>query len=177
MATTPIALRGLVVALAQGDRTALDSVYRALWPPILQFCTSILRDPTDGEDVAQQTLLKFMDQVQNYDGETDPVQGAKAIAYWQCKSHLRKSWRLASRSRATSSSDHQPATQQQELEQKEQYQRLQGALTQLTNTERSAIQQLLTGNSPTGQTFRKQKQRAITRLRHWFGLIDQEHFP
>ena len=50
-----------MAALADGDRSAFDAVYRTLWPMLAKFVAVMSKDRMIGEDVAQQAMLKRLD--------------------------------------------------------------------------------------------------------------------
>ena len=52
------ALQRGMCALADGDRSAFDPVFAALWPVLRRFAERALLDPSAGEDAAQSALVK-----------------------------------------------------------------------------------------------------------------------
>ena len=64
------------LGLADGDRGAIAFVYRSLWPIVVRYCTSLVGDPNEAEDLAQTSLLKLFEQAHDY----DPNKSAEAWA-------------------------------------------------------------------------------------------------
>lgn len=74
-----------VARLADGDRTAFDPVYVAVWPLLRGFCTRLLGDPRDAEDAAQQALLNVFSRASAYDRDQDAIPWLLAIAANECR--------------------------------------------------------------------------------------------
>ena len=83
-------LDAAMVRLADGDRDAIPTVYRALWPVLVRFCRSFVGDRADAEDLAQNTLVKLFEQAHAYDPSRSAQAWALSIAAWECRT-LRKS--------------------------------------------------------------------------------------
>ncbi len=85
-----LSLQQLAVRLADGDRSALEPVFRAAWSPVRTFCDRALRGAPEAEDVAQVALLKFFDQIGDLDRSRDALAWAITIAAFECRTHLRQ---------------------------------------------------------------------------------------
>jgi len=81
----------LLARLAEGDRAAFSGVFRELWPKVRALCASLLRDPADAEDAAQQAMEKVLTRASDYDPARPALAWALAIAAWECRSLSR--WR------------------------------------------------------------------------------------
>lgn len=77
-------LTNQMARLADGDRSAFDAVYSALWPLVSAFCAKTL-PPTDAEDAAQAALLKVFERALSFDRNRDALTWAFAIAAWETK--------------------------------------------------------------------------------------------
>ena len=83
-------IQQLAARLADGDRSAIDPVFRAVWPTVQAFCARALRGAPEAEDVAQVALLKFFDQLEELDRSRDAVAWVITIAAFECRTHLRR---------------------------------------------------------------------------------------
>jgi DNA-directed RNA polymerase specialized sigma24 family protein len=153
--------------LADGDRGAFDEIYLALWPVLRDFCRRVL-PPEDAEDAAQQALLKVFSQASNYDRTRDALTWALAVSAWEVRT-LRK---RRSRSRTVGLEEHDaesPLGRPDTLT--EDTQLLTAALQvlgTLSVSDQQTLRAALSEEAPealAGATFRKRKERALTRLR------------
>ncbi len=71
--------------LADGDRTAFDPLYDALWPVVASFCARRLGDASRGEDAAQQALVKVFEKASTYDARRPALPWVLAFAHWECR--------------------------------------------------------------------------------------------
>jgi DNA-directed RNA polymerase specialized sigma24 family protein len=83
------ALQRGMSALADGDRSAFDAVFAALWPVLRRFAGRALRDPVSGEDAAQSALVDVFSRAAEFDPDRDALSWALGIAAYQCRT-LRK---------------------------------------------------------------------------------------
>lgn len=81
--------RGMA-ALADGDRSAFDSVYRTLWPMLASFVAVMSKDRMIAEDVAQQAMLKILGKISTFDRSMDAVAWSMAIAANEYRSYRRR---------------------------------------------------------------------------------------
>ena len=84
-----------MAAAADGDRTAVDPLFAALWPPALAYATRFLGDAAAAEDCAQDALVKLFGQVDRYDRSRDALTWALTHVTWQCRTARRKKLRRA----------------------------------------------------------------------------------
>src|SRR2546422_5222760 len=86
--------RGLLnrsmAALADGDRSAFDAVYRILWPVLTRFVAAMSARPMMAEDIVQQSMLKILTRASTFDPSMDSVAWSMAIAVNEYRSYLRK---------------------------------------------------------------------------------------
>lgn len=71
--------------LADGDRSAFDPLYTALWPVVSAFCARRLQDPSRGEDAAQQALVRVFEKASGYDSTRPALPWILAFATWECR--------------------------------------------------------------------------------------------
>jgi RNA polymerase sigma-70 factor (ECF subfamily) len=81
-------LRRLMERLADGDRGAFRPAFDLLWPRLRAFGLRYAR--ADGEDAAQQALLRVFSRASEYDRERDALAWALGIAAWECRTFRRK---------------------------------------------------------------------------------------
>ncbi len=83
-----------MVRLADGDRDAFAPAYAVLWPLVASYCRRALGD-ADGEDTAQEALVKLFERAAEFDREREALPWALGIAAWECRSVRRRSGRRA----------------------------------------------------------------------------------
>lgn len=154
--------------LAAGDRTALDPVFRALWPVVRKFCQRCLDSRADADDVAQRAIEKLFLQAADYDPSRSAVAWALTVAFWECRSARRSSERrrLSSLEVELASADASP---EQALTHAELHVALASAIEHLSTADQDVLKSVLAedngGGAVGGAAFRKRKERAIARLR------------
>ncbi len=84
-----------MLALADGDRAAFDTVFDAVWLVILKFSTRMIGDEHMAEDIAQQTLLKVFSRVSTFNRTGDALNWTLGIAANECRTYLRKTKRTS----------------------------------------------------------------------------------
>ncbi len=156
------ALRQLQV----GDRAAAKVAFDLLWPVMLSFSQTALKDAGKAQDVAQEALMKLFEQVQDFRPGADAFAWALEITTWQCKSELRRTWRAGQRDQPEASAS-APAQPDSMYEREE----LRAALTQtvarLSEPDRELVDAILQETYPAqaDAAQRKRKERALGRLR------------
>lgn len=78
-------LHALLARLSQGDRSAFEPLFLALWPLLRRFCTHFLASDADGDDAAQQALLKVFSRAREYDPARPALPWLLAIATNECR--------------------------------------------------------------------------------------------
>jgi RNA polymerase sigma-70 factor (ECF subfamily) len=94
-----------MAALADGDRSAFDTVYRILWPVLARFVTAMSTDRMISEDIAQQAMLKILTRVATFDPSMDAVAWSMGIAVNEYRSYFRKLSNRASDERERSQAE------------------------------------------------------------------------
>jgi RNA polymerase sigma-70 factor (ECF subfamily) len=167
-ATTRAEIDDALARLADGDRSAFDPMFSALWPIVLSLSTRMLGSGADAEDAAQQAMFKIFDRIGEYDRDRSGVSWALGIAAWECRAARTK----RARRREDGAAD--PADGPTDLASPE-------ALVterQLVAAAREILESLSVGEQETlratfeewpgasGPTFRKRRERAMARLRN-----------
>jgi RNA polymerase sigma-70 factor (ECF subfamily) len=161
-----------MTALASGDRTAFEPLYRALWPIVSRVCARMLPNPADADDAAQDALVRLAGRVSEFDPARDAVAWVIGITIFECRT-VRK--RVARRredafeasvaSGANHADDPESAAMAAELQQA-----LRDVLEQLAPGDVAVIEAALRDERSvegdvSAATFRKRLQRAMARLR------------
>ena len=87
-------LQQWLVRLADGDRSAFDPLFQALWPLLRRFASRLLpSNPVDAEDAAQLALMKVFGHAGEFDRQRDALTWIFGIVAWECRTVRRKSVR------------------------------------------------------------------------------------
>jgi RNA polymerase sigma factor (sigma-70 family) len=162
--------------LAAGDRTALSPAFQELWPKVQHFCQRMLGNPDDAADAAQRALEKVFAQIADYDANRSALAWTLTIAAWECRTIRRQSVRRKADAIPTDIRSHEPSPEQA-MEQLQLQSALDTAIGQLSEMDQAVLRSVLqaeeTGALPASSAFRKQKQRAMNRLKEaWRRLYD-----
>jgi RNA polymerase sigma-70 factor (ECF subfamily) len=90
-----------MAAAADGDRTAIDPLFHALWPLVVSYAQRFVGDAALAEDVAQDALVKLFAQLDRYDRSRDALTWTLAITTWQARTARRRIERRAEVAEAT----------------------------------------------------------------------------
>ncbi len=82
-----------LVRLADGDRSAFDPLFQALWPLLRRFAARLLPNSVDAEDAAQQALMKVFGRAGEFDRQRDALTWIFGIVAWECRTVRRKAVR------------------------------------------------------------------------------------
>lgn len=83
----------LLAAAAEGERAAIEPLFRALWPIVVAYATRMLGDAALAEDCAQEALVRLFGQLDRYDRSRDALTWALTLATWQCRTARRRAGR------------------------------------------------------------------------------------
>lgn len=166
-------LTTLMARLADGERSVFDTVYTQLWPIVAAFCGKAL-PAADAEDAAQQALVKVFDRAGTFDRDRDALTFALSIAVWEIKTirkrHARSKTSALEATELPSTSDN-PEGLTAERQIVEAARQVLGQLSELDQQTLLATFNQESSESITGATFRKRRERALTRLREAWSRI------
>ena len=153
--------------LADGDRSAFEPAYAALWPLVRAFCRRMLA-PADAEDAAQRALLKVFDRAASFDPSRAALPWVLAIAAWECrtirKQHARaREVELPAQERIDEGASPEARLIEAELEAA-----ATSLLGALSEADRETLRATMSEERPAAldaATFRKRRERAVGRLR------------
>jgi len=158
--------------LADGDRAAITPAFDLLWPVVSQFCRRALASAADGEDAAQEAMVKLFARMSSFDRDRDGLAWALTIAAWECRTIRRRAGRrreaaLDEAARASVTGGDSEAL----LAARELAAAARAALAELAPRDRETVLAALS-DDPTARpsavapaTFRKRLERALDRLR------------
>lgn len=157
----------LMARLADGDRAAFTPIFRQLWPSVLRFCMSLLRNEADAADAAQQAMEKIFVRAADYDPRRAAMPWALAIASWECRTIMRKRTRRREAPEDAAANAIGGDDLEEELAQRELTMAAVGTLGQLSEADRETLLSTFweEAASAGGPTLRKRRERALTRLR------------
>jgi DNA-directed RNA polymerase specialized sigma24 family protein len=71
--------------LAEGDRSAFEPVFAALWPVLRRFASRALPIAGEADDAAQSSLVKIFARAAEFDSRRDALSWAIGIAAYECR--------------------------------------------------------------------------------------------
>lgn len=154
--------------LADGDREAIDPAYRALWPCVRQFVLRALGPARaqEADDVTQTALLKLFEQASRFDAARDAYAWALTIAGWEVRTSRSRGRRSRTGPLDSALGHASPGASPEDLAlQAAERQQLADAIAQLSPSDQQVLAQVLADEHPSDATFRKRRERAMTRLR------------
>jgi RNA polymerase sigma-70 factor (ECF subfamily) len=156
----------LMTLAADGERTALDPLFAALWPAVVGYTRRLLGDASLAEDVAQDALVKLFARLHQYDRERDALTWALTFATWECRTARRRIARRAETGEPTEGA----VDGAQLAEERELVRAALDTLAVLSAHDREVIAAVLADDDELRRalapaTFRKRLERAIARLR------------
>ena len=156
-----------LVRLHDGDRTAFDAVYTALWPLFLGLARRELgADAPDADDVAQEALLKLFAHIGRFDVERDALAWALGIIGFEIRTARNRTLRRRETSANTAGSPPDPAPGPEAVALARDLQATATAvLGRLRPTDIEVLERAARGEREPGPTFRKRLERAVSRLR------------
>ncbi len=72
-------------ALAEGDRTAFDPMFDALWPFFRALARKWIGDPQEADDAAQQALLKVFERASEFEAGCEALPWLVAVVANECR--------------------------------------------------------------------------------------------
>lgn len=157
-----------LVRLADGDRSAFDPTFTALWPLVVALSTRLLGSRADAEDAAQEAMFKVFDRINELDVARSGVSWALGITAWECRAM--RSRRVRRREDAGDAAV-EPVSGAPSPESEVMTRELLIASREVLGELSPADQETLRATfdelpNATGPTFRKRRERALARLRH-----------
>ena len=159
-------IQALLVRLSEGDRSAIEPAFHALWSILGRFSARALGSSAEAEDAAQQALMKVFGQVAGFDRAKDGVAWVLTIASYECRTSRRRTERRREQAidsaadLASGERTPEALAVQRDLEAA-----AREILDGLGEDDARAILAALDENRPADATFRKRLQRALGRLR------------
>lgn len=164
------ALTAAMRRLADGDRSAMPEIVRAVTPPVRALCERMLGGTASGTadagDVVQEVVIDLFRRASDFDRDGDALAWALTIAAWHCRTERRRRTRAR-----TVAMDIEPAAHSVEAESALDDRRLLAALEQacvgLSSKDREVLDAIVAG-LPLDAALRKRKERMVVRLRRLF---------
>jgi RNA polymerase sigma factor (sigma-70 family) len=156
--------------LADGDRRAFDPLFAALWPVVRSFCRRATGNQAEGDDAAQEALVKVFARASTFDPERDAVTWVLAIAAWECRTTRKRIARRREGGLVEASATESTEPADRDLESRQLAEAAGEILGSLASQDIETILAAITGD-PSDRpavppaTFRKRLERALTRLR------------
>jgi len=157
--------------LAEGDRSAIEVLFRGLWPLVHHYCEQMLGGGPEADDAAQAAMEKVFTEAARYDRALHAVPWALAIALWECRTvhRRRQRARTAPLEMAAGARSAGPSPEDATIE-RDLLDRAHAVLDQLSPSDRAVLQATFAQDTtiPTaisGSAFRKRRERALGRLR------------
>jgi RNA polymerase sigma-70 factor (ECF subfamily) len=76
--------------IAAGDRGACEPLFRATWPVARRFAIRLCASEADGEDTAQQALMRVFERSGDYQPDRDALSWIFGIVAYECRSRARR---------------------------------------------------------------------------------------
>jgi len=158
-------IQRLAAATADGERTAIEPLFRLLWAPLVRYATRFLGDEALAEDCVQEAMTTWFAQLDQLDRQRDALAWAFTQVTWAARTARRK------RERRHETSDQAP--EPSALPDHEDHDLVRTALAeleQLPARDREVIVAAITDDDRLRSqlapaTFRKRLERAFARLR------------
>jgi RNA polymerase sigma-70 factor (ECF subfamily) len=159
-------LQRWMTAAADGDRSAIDPLFHALWPLLVGYAARFVGDTALAEDCVQEALVRLFRQIDRFDRERDALTWALTHTTWQCRTARRRRQRRGETDGAPEQSFDGVAT----AEERELVRAAVATLDTLPPRDIEVIVAALTDDDELRRalapaTFRKRLERALYRLR------------
>jgi RNA polymerase sigma factor (sigma-70 family) len=80
----------LIKSILQHDTDALGELYSRYYKKVFQKCQSLVKDPDEAFDLAQEALIKAFESLKNFRGESSFSTWLYIISHRHCLEYLRK---------------------------------------------------------------------------------------
>ncbi|NUP09681.1 MAG: sigma-70 family RNA polymerase sigma factor [Polyangiaceae bacterium] len=154
-------------ALADGDREAFATVFRAARPLVERYVGRLVADAAARDDIVQATLVKVFENAHTYDPARDAATWIVALASWEIRSHRRD----VSRARERYAGDpivvgiEAADDPEREVFARRALDAVNACVGELSTRDRDVLMAALGDQRPTDTTFRKRLERALVRFR------------
>lgn len=171
------AIQELFKRLADGDRSAIEPAFAALWPLLRTFAAHALRDEGHAEDAAQLAIIKLFEQASGFDPSRDGVAWALAITSYEIRSIRRRDQRRREEALDHAAGDPVATGTPETLVVEGDLSRAaREALSGLKEEDMATILAAIGEGRPHGDArFRKRLQRALARLRQAWWARHETH--
>jgi RNA polymerase sigma factor (sigma-70 family) len=170
-------LKGLMIRLAAGDRSALHPAFAILWPLLRRFTGRHLA-PAEAEDAAQEAAVKIFGQAPAFDASRSAVAWVLGVAGYEVLTARRRRKRRreepADAARLGGRPDPGPDPEESALS-RDLEATLEAALGSLGPEDATTLRLYARGDRPAiaAATFRKRVERALARLRTAWRTTDE----
>lgn len=89
-----VQIRTMLQAVADGDKTALAGLYRALEKPVYRFIFKKLNDPFEAADILHEVFMEVWRSAAKFEGRSTVKTWVFGIAYRKTMDHFRKHKRV-----------------------------------------------------------------------------------
>ena len=157
--------------LADGDRSVIEPIFRALWPVVQACCQRALGHEADADDAAQQAMERIFKEASRYDRTRPALPWAAAIASWECRTvHRRRQRARTVPIEGAPEAESPGMTPEDAAIVTELLSAAESVYGTLSAVDRDVIQQTFAEEvhdraSVSGATLRKRRERALHRLR------------
>jgi RNA polymerase sigma-70 factor (ECF subfamily) len=158
--------------LADGDRSAFDGVFERLQGPLNRLCLGFLGNEADAADATQEALQKVLERASDYDPARRALPWALALAGWECRTVARR--RQRRREVPEAEAGVRPGADEEEaFAQRKLVEAAMAVMGTLSEQDRETLTATFweEAGPVAGATFRKRRERALTRLRQAFWRI------
>ncbi len=155
--------------LADGDRSVFTRVFDLLWTPLFRLCRGLLRHEESAKDAAQNAMQKIFERASDYDPRRPAMPWAMAIAGYECRTIAKASQRRREVAE-DAGGERAFGDTEESLVQRDLIAAALEALGELSDNDRETLITTFSDEleAAPGATFRKRRERALTRLRTAF---------
>ena len=155
-----------MVRFADGERDAFPPLFAALWPVVLAFTSRGLARPADAEDAAQQAMVKLFSRIVDFDRDRDGLSWALGIAGFEVMTLRKQRARRHEVGTAPLEALAAGGGAEAQAIADELRRGVVALLGELAERDQAALAYAFAGEAPpTDERSRKQRFRALTRLR------------
>jgi RNA polymerase sigma factor (sigma-70 family) len=156
-----------MLRLADGDRSAFDPLYDALWPLVRRLTDRMLRGAPEAEDAAQEAMAKVFACASRFESGRSVTTWVLAMTAYECKTLRQKQRRRREYEPLNASWIDGAVSPEQAAIARDLEQAAREVLGALRPVDIETLQAAMSGTRPPllQATFRKRLERALARLR------------